>query len=48
MFNASLLDITAAVAPRDSFDTLMIVGVVAGVASLYALMRLAERRNPKA
>lgn len=48
MFNASLIDITAAVAPRDSFDTLMIIGVVVGVAFLYALSRLSERRNPKA
>lgn len=48
MSYASLIDITAAVAPHDTFDSLMIVGVVAGVAFLYALTRLAERRNPKA
>ena len=48
MTNATLMEITAAVMPSDSFDSMMILGVVIGVAFLYALSRLAERRNRKA
>lgn len=48
MLNATIIDITAAVAPQDSFDTLMIIGVTLGVAFLYGLTKLAERRNRKA
>ena len=48
MTNATLMEISAAVMPSDSFDSMMILGVVIGVAFLYALSRLAERRNRKA
>lgn len=48
MTNATLMEITAAVMSSDSFDSMMILGVVIGVAFLYALSRLAERRNRKA
>ena len=48
MINASLLEITAAAATSDSFDTMMILGVVLGVALLYAMTMASERRNRKA
>lgn len=48
MHNAILLDVAAAVCPQDTFDTYMILGVVLGVAFLYGLSRMSERRNRKA
>ncbi len=40
--------VTAVVAPADNFDSFMIIGVVLGVAFLFGLSKISERRNRQA
>ncbi len=43
-----LLAVTAAVSPADNFDSFIILGVVLGVAFLFGLTKVSERRGRQA